>query len=107
MVVEGILKVFIQGGESVNYDPSSDEIIILEKYSAGLKIKKSDIDKQQLRDLYSKLTEKKKEVNLDKELKEKYGIPINKRLTAKGRTEIAKYQAAIKARSGSKKGSSL
>ncbi len=107
MVVEGILKVFIQGGEYVGYDPLKDQIIILPKYSAGLKIKESSIDKKQLKDVYLKLTEKKEETNPDKEIKEKYGIPTNKRLTAKGRAEIAKYQAAIKASSDSKKNSSL
>jgi hypothetical protein len=95
-IVEGQLRVYIQGGEYIAYDPSLNQIIILDKYSAGLKPKKSNIDKELLKKVYQKLMGKLQPKETEDDLiKQKYGISSNRKLTEKQRREIQRYKASL------------
>lgn len=97
---EGKLRVYIQGGEYIEYDPKEDEINLLDRYSVGLKINPLSINISLLRKIYQKLITPGEKENEVKQLKERYGI-TSKRFGEKERADIAKYEAAWKKGIGS------
>lgn len=107
-IVEDKLRVYIQGGECVEYDPENNEINLLDHYSAGLNISSLSISNELLRKIYEKLSKKEEEKESpDQILKQKYGLATNKRISAKGREEIHKYEAHMQKGISGGKGSGI
>ena len=94
-VRDGQLEVCLGGPHVFWYFPETHTIRIKKQYPCLKPINGRLLDKNLLKRVYDKITQKPESVNLDKELKEKYRIDKKSKLSKDQLTLISKYEHAM------------